>query len=84
VRAAKAGSNVDVLVIGAGMAGVTAARALASGGARVLVVESCDRVGGRVHTIRDFADTPVEAGDGGAGGSSRQGKARSAGRNRCA
>lgn len=44
------------------MAGVTAARALAGGGARVTVVESSDRVGGRVRTIRDFAAAPVEAG----------------------
>lgn len=55
-------TDVDVVVIGAGMAGVTAARALAGGGAKVVVVESSDRVGGRVRTIRDFAETPVEAG----------------------
>lgn len=52
----------DVVVIGAGMAGVTAGRALARGGLDVVVVEATGRVGGRVHTIRDFADHPVEAG----------------------
>lgn len=54
--------GVDVVVIGAGMAGVTAGRALAGGGATVAVVESSGRVGGRVRTVRDFAGTPVEAG----------------------
>lgn len=54
--------SADVVVIGAGMAGVTAARALASGGARVVVVEAGDRIGGRVSTVRDFAAAPVEAG----------------------
>jgi len=37
---------VDLLVIGAGMAGLTAAAAAASAGARVLVVEKGDHVGG--------------------------------------
>jgi monoamine oxidase len=54
--------QADVIVLGAGMAGVTAARALADEGARVIVVEARDRIGGRVHTLRDFAETPVEAG----------------------
>lgn len=54
--------TADTVVIGAGMAGVTAARALAAGGARVVVIEAGDRVGGRVRTIRDFAGTAVEAG----------------------
>ena len=42
----------DVIVIGAGMAGLTAARALAEAGLKVLVVEAQDRVGGRVWTRR--------------------------------
>jgi monoamine oxidase len=55
-------NRADVLVLGAGMAGVTAGRALAGGGARVVVIEAGERIGGRVQTIRDFAETPVEAG----------------------
>jgi len=37
---------VDLLVVGAGMAGLTAAAAAASAGARVLVVEKGDHIGG--------------------------------------
>jgi monoamine oxidase len=39
--------EVDVAVIGAGIAGLTAARRLAGDGADVLVLEASDRVGGR-------------------------------------
>jgi len=40
----------DVIVIGAGMAGLTAARALAEAGRKVLVIEARDRIGGRIWT----------------------------------
>jgi monoamine oxidase len=49
--------GVSVLVAGAGLAGLAAARDLVAHGADVTVVEARDRVGGRVWTIRDgFAD----------------------------
>ena len=57
-------AGVSVLVAGAGLAGLTAARDLVRLGADVTVVEARTRVGGRVWTIRDgFADAQhAEAG----------------------
>src|SRR5829696_5685974 len=46
----------SVIVAGAGLAGLTAARDLEKRGARVTVVEARDRVGGRVHTVRGIFD----------------------------
>jgi monoamine oxidase len=42
--------TVDTIVIGAGMSGATAARALAAGGRSVVVLEARDRIGGRTWT----------------------------------
>ena len=50
----------DVIVVGAGVAGLTAARLLALAGKAVIVLEARDRVGGRVRT--DRAGSPTDLG----------------------
>ncbi|MGJ6968258.1 flavin monoamine oxidase family protein [Streptosporangium sp. G11] len=55
------GGEPDAIVIGAGYAGVTAARELASRGLRPLVLEARNRIGGRTWTDT-FAGVPVERG----------------------
>lgn len=61
--AAVATEGERIAVIGAGIAGATAARALADRGFDVVVVEARDRIGGRVHTVTDGSwPFPVELG----------------------
>ncbi|MBN8205838.1 FAD-dependent oxidoreductase [Microbacterium esteraromaticum] len=53
--------QVDTVIIGAGMAGVTCARLLTDAGQRVVVLEARDRVGGRMLTERS-PGFPVDLG----------------------
>ncbi len=53
---------MKILVIGAGIAGLSAAYHLKLAGVDATVLEARDRVGGRVWTDREFADIPVEFG----------------------
>ena len=53
---------MNVLVIGAGIAGLSAAWHLREAGVAATVLEARDRIGGRVWTDRDFAGFPVEFG----------------------
>ncbi|MCA1664958.1 MAG: FAD-dependent oxidoreductase, partial [Myxococcales bacterium] len=43
---------IDVVVVGAGVAGLAAAARLRARGCDVVVVEGRTRAGGRVHTLR--------------------------------
>ena len=43
----------DVLIVGAGVAGLAAARELSAKGLSVVVVEARQRIGGRIDTVRD-------------------------------
>jgi monoamine oxidase len=56
----------DVLIVGAGAAGLAAARQLAAAGKRVVIVEARDRIGGRIFTAPqapgDAAPIPIELG----------------------
>src|SRR5258708_3116853 len=52
----------DVAVVGAGLAGLAAARALADAGQAVVVLEARDRVGGRTHSVLEDDRRLVEYG----------------------
>ena len=55
-------SAARVLVLGAGMAGLGAARLLHDKGVQVTVIEARDRIGGRTHTSHLWPDLPVDLG----------------------
>ena len=52
----------DVLVVGAGVAGLTAARDLAAAGVPVQVIEGRNRIGGRLWTSDAWPDVPIDLG----------------------
>lgn len=54
--------TADVIVIGAGVAGLKAAHDLQAAGLSVMVLEARDRIGGRIHSLSDFAPAPIELG----------------------
>jgi len=55
------GSSDRVIIIGAGMSGVAAARTLVDAGYTVKILEARDRIGGRTHTA-SWDGTPVDLG----------------------
>ncbi|NCD71281.1 flavin monoamine oxidase family protein [Mucilaginibacter agri] len=54
--------NADIIIIGAGAAGLMAARLLTQAGKKVLVLEARNRAGGRIHTVSDDAVGHIELG----------------------
>lgn len=61
-RIAWGATQADVVVIGAGLAGLAAATLLEAAGAKVVVVEAERRVGGRMHTLDDVPGRPEAGG----------------------
>jgi monoamine oxidase len=57
-------SSVDVAIVGAGAAGLGAARALENSGLSTMVLEARDRVGGRAHTVMAAPDITFDLGCG--------------------
>jgi len=52
----------DVIVVGAGAAGLAAAAELGRAGLRVTVLEARDRIGGRIYTVSDSSGMAIELG----------------------
>jgi monoamine oxidase len=55
-------TRADVVVVGAGLAGLSAARSLLDAGLDVLVLEARDRVGGRTHSVEEADGLVIEYG----------------------
>jgi monoamine oxidase len=56
-------SGADVVVLGAGIAGLAAVERLGAAGRRVVLLEARDRIGGRIYTVDDPGlNLPVELG----------------------
>jgi len=54
--------TAEIVIIGAGAAGLAAGRILAESGKRVVILEARDRIGGRIFTHHTDPNVPVELG----------------------
>jgi len=62
VDATPAAGAIDVVIIGAGAAGIAAARKIAAAGGRCLVIEATDHIGGRCFTDLKSFGVPYDRG----------------------
>ena len=56
------GSGIDIVIVGAGAAGIAAARRIAAAGKRAVILEAAGVVGGRCLTDTRIFGTPVDLG----------------------
>ncbi|WP_430443726.1 flavin monoamine oxidase family protein [Sphingorhabdus contaminans] len=61
-RRAWAKTEADVIIVGAGLSGLLAARTLEAAGLKCLVLEGERRIGGRLHTLDDLPGKPEAGG----------------------
>jgi monoamine oxidase len=62
-RSTSVDTDTDLIILGAGVAGLAAARKPSSAGLRIDIVEARDRIGGRIHSVHDgVGSLPVEGG----------------------
>jgi monoamine oxidase len=62
IAAAPLPRDADIVVIGAGAAGIAAARRIAAANRKVVVIEAADRIGGRCQTDTTTFDMPFDRG----------------------
>lgn len=51
-----------IIIIGGGLCGLTSAYLLAKEGIKTTILEARDRLGGRIHTLRNHGEAPIEMG----------------------
>ena len=54
--------RADILIIGAGLTGLTLRYLLRNQSKKVLMIEARERLGGRIHTVREKGGSPIEMG----------------------